>query len=58
VQYHLAGGTVATVRPSGTEPKLKIYLSACGKDGQESAAVVAQLEKFFTDWIHENEDRA
>ncbi|MEA5142957.1 MAG: phospho-sugar mutase [Oscillibacter sp.] len=58
VQYHLTGGTVATVRPSGTEPKLKIYLSACGRDGQESAAVVAELEKFFTDWIHENEDRA
>lgn len=51
MQYHLSGGTVATVRPSGTEPKLKVYLSACGANAAESAAVVAKLEDFFTNWI-------
>ncbi|NLU25155.1 MAG: phospho-sugar mutase [Clostridiales bacterium] len=56
VQLHLTGGTVATVRPSGTEPKLKIYLSACGTDCTESAAVVEKLEKYFTDWIHDNKN--
>lgn len=51
MQYQLAGGTVATVRPSGTEPKLKVYLSACGSSAEESAAVVAKLEAFFQNWI-------
>ncbi|MBQ6797982.1 MAG: phospho-sugar mutase [Oscillospiraceae bacterium] len=51
MQYQLAGGTVATVRPSGTEPKLKVYLSACGKTAEDSAAVVASLEAFFNGWI-------
>ena len=51
MQYQLAGGTVATVRPSGTEPKLKVYLSACGATAEESAAVVASLEAFFNGWI-------
>ncbi len=51
MQYQLAGGTVATVRPSGTEPKLKVYLSACGSSADESAAVVAKLESFFVNWI-------
>ena len=51
MQYQLAGGTVATVRPSGTEPKLKVYLSACGSTAEESAAVVSSLEQFFTGWI-------
>jgi len=51
MQYQLAGGTVATVRPSGTEPKLKVYLSACGATAEDSAAVVASLEAFFKGWI-------
>jgi phosphoglucomutase len=50
VQLHFHGGTVATVRPSGTEPKLKIYLSACGGSCEESGAVVTKLEEFFTNW--------
>lgn len=51
MQYHLTGGTVATVRPSGTEPKLKVYLSVCGATRGESESTVAILSDFFTKWI-------
>ena len=30
LQYTLAEGSVLTIRPSGTEPKLKIYVQCCG----------------------------
>ena len=32
VYYELEGGSFACVRPSGTEPKLKIYYSIKAKD--------------------------
>ena len=36
LEYRLAGGHKFMVRPSGTEPKIKVYLSAVG--GSEAAA--------------------
>ena len=41
VYYELAGGSFVCVRPSGTEPKLKIYYSIRAKD---EAAAEAELE--------------
>ena len=41
MKYIFNDGTTVTVRPSGTEPKIKIYY--CGKDEQEIAA----LKKFM-----------
>ena len=41
LKYVFEDGTTATIRPSGTEPKIKIYY--CGKDKE----VIAQLKAFF-----------
>ena len=42
VYYELSGGSFICVRPSGTEPKLKIYYSVKAKD---EASAQAELEK-------------
>ena len=42
VYYELKGGSFVCVRPSGTEPKLKIYYSLKAKDEEQANA---QLEK-------------
>ena len=33
------------IRPSGTEPKIKAYLTACAKTLEQADAIVAQIEK-------------
>ena len=39
--YGLADGDVAVIRPSGTEPKIKIYYRASAKDAAALAAKLA-----------------
>ena len=43
LEYRLAGGAKFMVRPSGTEPKIKVYLSAVGKSEAEADAVNERL---------------
>lgn len=44
VYYELAGGSFVCVRPSGTEPKLKIYYSLRAADEAAAGCALEKLE--------------
>lgn len=46
--FYFANGSSLIVRPSGTEPKIKLYLSAVGTTDSTALAERAALEKFGT----------
>jgi len=50
VRFFLSGGHEAVVRPSGTEPKLKVYLTSLGKSREDSQAITDKLESYFQIW--------
>ena len=41
--YHMEDGSWFAMRPSGTEPKIKFYFYAVGKDGEQGKALVKDL---------------
>ncbi|MBE6970003.1 MAG: phospho-sugar mutase [Ruminococcaceae bacterium] len=51
LQLWMPGGALVTVRPSGTEPKLKIYLAATGESRAKADAVLDALEDRFGRWV-------
>lgn len=51
VRFLLHGGAEVVVRPSGTEPKLKVYLTAVGQGRKEAAETTERLERFVDEWI-------
>jgi phosphoglucomutase len=45
LEYRLENGGKVIIRPSGTEPKIKAYLSCRGKTKEESLALIEKLQK-------------
>ncbi len=44
LQYNLDGEHMVIVRPSGTEPKIKLYLTAVGSDKANAGDIIEQLK--------------
>ncbi len=44
LSFSLEGGASAIVRPSGTEPKIKVYVSAVGKTAEQTKEVAKAIE--------------
>ena len=51
LKYYLEDDSWFAIRPSGTEPKIKIYINAIGKNIEESEEKLAQINKFMHDVV-------
>lgn len=54
IRIFLADGQEAVVRPSGTEPKLKIYITTVAETLEKSQANAQLLSEYFNEWARNN----
>ena len=51
LSYTTEGGHCAIVRPSGTEPKIKIYITAIGSTADEAKAITEKITEDMSAYL-------
>lgn len=54
LEFRLSDGCKMMIRPSGTEPKIKVYLFSVGGSEEESQAKLDLLEKYVRSYLSES----
>ena len=58
IQYQLENGSVVCFRPSGTEPKMKCYISAHGQSLADADALCEKISQAFHDFVAQLKEAA
>ena len=53
LRFEMADGTSVIVRPSGTEPKIKVYVTSVGKDLAHASQITKRLGDFMSGVINQ-----